>query len=679
MKTRQLTHALAILLVALCLAPSAWAIADLERTDDTPTAWYWLYGQTGQQITDFIIANNVRLVDLEVESTSPIKFTAAFLPNTGLHSTGWWWYYNLSGATIATLVTNNSARLIDIERYEENGVEKFAVIMVPNTGAQGKAWWYYYGVTSSTVTSVVTSNNARIVDIESWDTPSGRRYAVVMIRNTGSDYRLWWYYLNASQTTITNSINANNSRLIEYERRSSGTFDAVLHINTGAEQDNWWWYYNVSASQLTSLFEQNGARITDIDPYYVSGSLKFSVVMINNLNDASREMAESLGYGGDGATGFYLKEVNGPVVISLQPDYVFEPASSIKIAHHLHAMREVMLGQASLSEMINYSTNLNGSCPIGGSPIVSEPLSTVLLKMMQNSNNNATEAIAQRFGVGSINATSNGIGGMPSTSVNHLIGCGNDAVANPNAMTLGNATTMHERMAQGLLLDNSNRDTFRSLMQNEDTASPWWFTNDLQDVIIEEATSLGIAEWADVYWENTQLAWKPGGYTLNGEEYRSISGWVSLPNCGSSDSATEYVFGLFIDKANNTANADTRLGLTAEMFRDAVRAGLQACPTAVPGISVASGLSLLPNYPNPFNPATTVIYELDRPGLVQVTVHDLRGRLIATLVDGERPVGRSEVYWNGQDGKGRQAASGVYLVKIQSGAEQDSRMVVMIK
>ena len=78
------------------------------------------------------------------------------------------------------------------------------------------------------------------------------------------------------------------------------------------------------------------------------------------------------------------------------------------------------------------------------------------------------------------------------------------------------------------------------------------------------------------------------------------------------------------------------------------------------GIGVPEGFLLGQNYPNPFNPSTTIQYQLANGGRVQLNVFDVRGRLIQTLVDEERPAGTHEVNWDAA-----RLASGTYLYRLQ--------------
>jgi hypothetical protein len=83
--------------------------------------------------------------------------------------------------------------------------------------------------------------------------------------------------------------------------------------------------------------------------------------------------------------------------------------------------------------------------------------------------------------------------------------------------------------------------------------------------------------------------------------------------------------------------------------------------------------------PNPFNPRTTVAFDLARAGSARVAIYDTAGRLVRTLVDEARAAGRHEVVWNGQDDAGQPVASGVYVVLLAAGGVDDQRKVVLVK
>ena len=84
------------------------------------------------------------------------------------------------------------------------------------------------------------------------------------------------------------------------------------------------------------------------------------------------------------------------------------------------------------------------------------------------------------------------------------------------------------------------------------------------------------------------------------------------------------------------------------------------------------------NYPNPFNPSTNFSYSLPNRVDVKITVYDLFGKEIKTLVNETKEAGTHNIAWNGKDNQNRQVATGVYLYKMQAdGFEKTMKMMLM--
>jgi hypothetical protein len=97
-------------------------------------------------------------------------------------------------------------------------------------------------------------------------------------------------------------------------------------------------------------------------------------------------------------------------------------------------------------------------------------------------------------------------------------------------------------------------------------------------------------------------------------------------------------------------------------------------PTPVPG-AVPAALRLYPCQPNPFNPRTTIKFDLPVAGTVRLAVFDLAGRLMRTLVGEDMSPGSHEVLWDGRDVAGREVGSGTYLARLEfNGKVQTIRM-----
>jgi hypothetical protein len=89
----------------------------------------------------------------------------------------------------------------------------------------------------------------------------------------------------------------------------------------------------------------------------------------------------------------------------------------------------------------------------------------------------------------------------------------------------------------------------------------------------------------------------------------------------------------------------------------------------VDGDRVLPQTEVYPAYPSPFNAQTTIAYAVDSPGPIRLRVHDLRGRLITTLVNESVSAGRHEVTWNGRNDSGTDMPSGVYLSRLESSGQ----------
>ena len=93
----------------------------------------------------------------------------------------------------------------------------------------------------------------------------------------------------------------------------------------------------------------------------------------------------------------------------------------------------------------------------------------------------------------------------------------------------------------------------------------------------------------------------------------------------------------------------------------------------------ARGLKLAQNHPNPFNPSTTISFELSVRARAQLTVYDVHGARVRTLVDREMGPGMHEVDWDGINDRGQRVASGVYHYELRAGTESATRRMVLLK
>jgi uncharacterized protein (DUF362 family) len=91
-------------------------------------------------------------------------------------------------------------------------------------------------------------------------------------------------------------------------------------------------------------------------------------------------------------------------------------------------------------------------------------------------------------------------------------------------------------------------------------------------------------------------------------------------------------------------------------------------------VSTISSCELKNNYPNPFNPTTMITYQLSKTSYVRLTVYDITGRVVTTLVDGEKAAGSYSIPWNASN-----ISSGVYFYKLTAGNFSQVKKMVLIK
>jgi hypothetical protein len=89
--------------------------------------------------------------------------------------------------------------------------------------------------------------------------------------------------------------------------------------------------------------------------------------------------------------------------------------------------------------------------------------------------------------------------------------------------------------------------------------------------------------------------------------------------------------------------------------------------------------SLEQNYPNPFNPSTTIAYRIGRASHVVLSIYDITGRKVETLVDQYQSVGVYQVRWNADGVSGRRLASGMYIARLQVEGRVSARTLAYSK
>jgi hypothetical protein len=85
------------------------------------------------------------------------------------------------------------------------------------------------------------------------------------------------------------------------------------------------------------------------------------------------------------------------------------------------------------------------------------------------------------------------------------------------------------------------------------------------------------------------------------------------------------------------------------------------------------------NYPNPFNPETTISFSINTPGRVEIDIYNIRGEKVRTLVREDYPTGNHTVVWNGTDNQNRTVASGVYMYRMSTENYSTTKKMILMK
>jgi Peptidase family C25/Propeptide_C25/FlgD Ig-like domain len=95
--------------------------------------------------------------------------------------------------------------------------------------------------------------------------------------------------------------------------------------------------------------------------------------------------------------------------------------------------------------------------------------------------------------------------------------------------------------------------------------------------------------------------------------------------------------------------------------------------------TLPTAYSLEQNYPNPFNPATRINYALPEPGFVKLSIYDINGSLVKTLIDRQQSAGKYQVIWNGDDQSDSKISTGVYFYRLQANSFVQVRKMILLK
>ena len=171
-----------------------------------------------------------------------------------------------------------------------------------------------------------------------------------------------------------------------------------------------------------------------------------------------------------------------------------------------------------------------------------------------------------------------------------------------------------------------------------------------------------------------------GQYALNYPDYGGLPRYAGIQsvstNSGGYDVCTMWFgFSMMYVRDDRFGVPPDRWHLASDVFAF-FQHPIDLCCTEA---TVPKFNRLAQNFPNPFNPATTIRYDLKAKGLVTIKVFDVSGRLVRTLLSGVKDAGSYSVSWDGANNSGTRAASGVYFCRMQARDFEAVKKLVLLK
>jgi hypothetical protein len=168
-------------------------------------------------------------------------------------------------------------------------------------------------------------------------------------------------------------------------------------------------------------------------------------------------------------------------------------------------------------------------------------------------------------------------------------------------------------------------------------------------------------------------------------EENNESGLLRVAGSGSTPDGIEGVFGnlqVFVDGGFEGESFEVSISTYRINENDPVQDVVATFTNSALGLdhnSIPEVFALHQNFPNPFNPVTTLHYDLPEQANVNIIIYDMLGRQVRTLVNITQEAGFKSVIWNATNDYGKPVSAGVYLYRIQAGEFVQARKMVLLK
>ena len=168
-----------------------------------------------------------------------------------------------------------------------------------------------------------------------------------------------------------------------------------------------------------------------------------------------------------------------------------------------------------------------------------------------------------------------------------------------------------------------------------------------------------------------------GGLTLT-----SYSGVMTNSNSGASVVPGDHANSLLWQKVNSGDMPQNNPDLNSDevdLIAQWIDEGALEVQLSIIDETLPVTYNLQNAYPNPFNPVTTLQYDLPEDALVNITIYDMMGRVIKTMVNSQQNAGFKSIQWNATNNLGQPVSAGLYLYTIEAGDFRETKKMVLLK
>jgi hypothetical protein len=168
-----------------------------------------------------------------------------------------------------------------------------------------------------------------------------------------------------------------------------------------------------------------------------------------------------------------------------------------------------------------------------------------------------------------------------------------------------------------------------------------------------------------------------GGLTLT-----SYSGVMTNSNSGASVVPGDHANSLLWQKVNSGDMPQNNPDLNSDevdLIAQWIDEGALEVQLSIFDATLPVTYNLQNAYPNPFNPVTTLQYDLPEDAMVNITIYDMMGRVMSNLVSSQQNAGYKSIQWDATNNIGQPVSAGLYLYTIQAGEFRQTKKMVLLK